>query len=162
MNKNDTCITCSNKIKYSCEQLNYCCCDFKNTSDHNQIFKYCKKCMVLNGGNIFFKKKCFFNNIDLCKYCNVYHQIKLLTHLIKKDNTHEEKRRELIDELVQYQIDIKIYNNPGGIDTKACDECNEWDGESRRCECGNRRIDWEYDEPKYSECPNIYLYPEAY
>lgn len=23
-------------------------------------------------------------------------------------------------------------------------ECVGWDGESRRCSCGNRRVDWEY------------------
>lgn len=22
------------------------------------------------------------------------------------------------------------------------DECTGWDGESRRCDCGNRRVDW--------------------
>jgi hypothetical protein len=24
-----------------------------------------------------------------------------------------------------------------------CDDCGEWDGVSRRCECGNRRCYWE-------------------
>ena len=24
--------------------------------------------------------------------------------------------------------------------------CSGWDGRSKRCECGNRRVDWEYNE----------------
>jgi hypothetical protein len=43
------------------------------------------------------------------------------------------------------------------FDGKNCDDCNSdsdpkchgWDGISRRCDCGNRRVDWEKDE--YSE-----------
>ena len=26
-----------------------------------------------------------------------------------------------------------------------CDDCMGWDGESKRCECGNRRVSWEWD-----------------
>lgn len=32
------------------------------------------------------------------------------------------------------------------------DECTGWDGESRRCDCGNRRVSWEtgqYDNGKF-------------
>lgn len=25
------------------------------------------------------------------------------------------------------------------------DECRGWDGQSRRCECGNRRVEWDDD-----------------
>lgn len=39
-----------------------------------------------------------------------------------------------------------------------CDDCAGWDGESRRCDCGNRRVSWEsggtFLEP--------YVYGEAY
>lgn len=28
------------------------------------------------------------------------------------------------------------------FDGQNCDECAGWDGRSRRCECGNRRVDW--------------------
>jgi len=38
-------------------------------------------------------------------------------------------------------------------------ECGGWDGESRRCECGNRRVSWEtgqYDSGKF------YAYGVAY
>jgi len=27
-----------------------------------------------------------------------------------------------------------------------CEECAGWDGLSDRCECGNRRVYWEYDK----------------
>lgn len=39
------------------------------------------------------------------------------------------------------------------------DECGGWDGESRRCYCGNRRVSWEtgqYDNGKF------YAYGVAY
>lgn len=35
-------------------------------------------------------------------------------------------------------------------------ECSGWDGRSRRCECGNRRVDW-----VLSSC-KTYVYAEAY
>ena len=34
---------------------------------------------------------------------------------------------------------------PGGyvdFDGKNCDDCDGWDGQSRRCACGNRRVVW--------------------
>jgi hypothetical protein len=27
----------------------------------------------------------------------------------------------------------------------SCEDCEGWDGESNRCECGNRRVCWESD-----------------
>lgn len=27
-----------------------------------------------------------------------------------------------------------------------CSECDSWDGLSRRCDCGNRRVAWAWDE----------------
>ncbi len=29
------------------------------------------------------------------------------------------------------------------FDGMNCDDCPGWDGESRRCECGTRRVSWE-------------------
>lgn len=31
------------------------------------------------------------------------------------------------------------------FDGKNCEDCGGWDGESRRCSCGNRRVVWEFD-----------------
>lgn len=49
---------------------------------------------------------------------------------------------------------------------KNCDECNGWDGVSRRCQCGNRRVDWEYDYNELflldDEEGVYYIYGEAY
>ena len=28
------------------------------------------------------------------------------------------------------------------FDGQNCDDCGGWDGESRRCDCGNRRVYW--------------------
>jgi len=40
-----------------------------------------------------------------------------------------------------------IYFN--GIDN--CKKCKGWDGQDDRCECGNQRVSWTYDEewPQY-------------
>lgn len=35
-------------------------------------------------------------------------------------------------------------------------DCAGWDGESRRCECGNRRVSWELSDDK------TYAYAEAW
>lgn len=35
-------------------------------------------------------------------------------------------------------------------------ECSGWDGDSRRCECGNRRVSWTLSD----DC--TYVYGEAY
>jgi len=39
-----------------------------------------------------------------------------------------------------------------------CDDCHGWDGESRRCECGNRRVYWETNEV----AEGFYAYAQAY
>jgi hypothetical protein len=39
-----------------------------------------------------------------------------------------------------------------------CDECSSWDGESRRCDCGNRRICWSSS----GDFENMYVYAEAF
>ena len=28
----------------------------------------------------------------------------------------------------------------------SCEDCRGWDGESRRCDCGNRRVYWTEDD----------------
>lgn len=41
-----------------------------------------------------------------------------------------------------------------------CEECDGWDGESRRCDCGNRRVGWDW-----YECDDFLeplIYGEAY
>lgn len=42
-----------------------------------------------------------------------------------------------------------------------CDECEGWDGVSRRCECGNRRVDWEF-RISTDNLEDAYIYGEAY
>lgn len=44
----------------------------------------------------------------------------------------------------------------GGDDN--CEGCGGWDGKSRRCECGNRRVYWEHDKYK----GKVYVYAQAY
>jgi hypothetical protein len=42
------------------------------------------------------------------------------------------------------------------FDGKNCDSCEGWDGESHRCQCGNRRVDW------VLSMDGSYIYAEAY
>jgi hypothetical protein len=39
-----------------------------------------------------------------------------------------------------------------------CEGCEGWDGKSYRCQCGNRRVDWEYD----GDFRNPFVYGQAY
>jgi len=32
------------------------------------------------------------------------------------------------------------------FDGMNCDSCSGWDGHSRRCDCGNRRVSWEIEQ----------------
>lgn len=41
---------------------------------------------------------------------------------------------------------------------ESCEDCEGWDGESRRCSCGNRRVSWVFAGD--FESPSIY--PEAW
>lgn len=51
-------------------------------------------------------------------------------------------------------------NGPIGFSGQNCDgPCSGWDGESKRCECGNRRVSWTYDDLSFKD-PSIY--GEAY
>lgn len=80
----------------------------------------------------------------------------------KKRN--EKRREELIEEKLNSGVNFFDfsghncnewgYGHPDYSDDE--DECPGWDGYSRRCDCGNRRVDWEYDED-YD-----YIYAKAY
>ena len=41
-----------------------------------------------------------------------------------------------------------------------CENCSGWDGSSRRCDCGNRRVGWERGYGHSFKTPSIYA--EAY
>lgn len=43
------------------------------------------------------------------------------------------------------------------FDGKNCDDCSGWDGESHRCNCGNRRVCW----VSYGHFDNMTIYGEA-
>jgi hypothetical protein len=62
------------------------------------------------------------------------------------------------------EIKMKWYSFVGD---DFCDDCNGWDGSSRRCDCGNRRVCWEclLDEcdKEIEDCANCqYGYAEAW
>ena len=65
------------------------------------------------------------------------------------------RKRELISEKF-------VHSSVFEFDGFNCDsdECNGWDGESRRCECGNRRVDWELRGHFCDD--DAYVYAEAY
>lgn len=60
----------------------------------------------------------------------------------------EEQKKVVGDGLIRF----------GGDDN--CEGCGGWDGESRRCQCGNRRVSWERDSSHTFEKPCVYA--EAY
>jgi len=70
----------------------------------------------------------------------------------EKEEEEEEKNR---DERIKELIKEKINENDSAwfdFDGQNCHEwgygghdCKGWDGVSRRCHCGNRRVSWEYD-----------------
>lgn len=44
-----------------------------------------------------------------------------------------------------------------------CEDCAGWDGESHRCECGNRRMSWEGNKfCKKDGTVDYYIIPTAY
>lgn len=45
---------------------------------------------------------------------------------------------------------------PIRFDGQNCDECPGWDGLSRRCECGNRRVYWEYNAANQTWTPTAW------
>lgn len=64
------------------------------------------------------------------------------------------------DELVAEKVKDHEENGTlfgfGGDDN--CEGCGGWDGSSRRCECGNRRVSWEQE----GDFKNMYIYGEAW
>ena len=40
--------------------------------------------------------------------------------------------------------------------------CSGWDGESNRCECGNRRVDWSWDDLSRKYSKYHYCYAKAH
>jgi hypothetical protein len=59
----------------------------------------------------------------------------------KKEDEEAEVER---DKMIQELIDEKV-RTEGPFYIKQCDGCHQWDGISKRCKCGNRRIYWQYD-----------------
>jgi hypothetical protein len=45
------------------------------------------------------------------------------------------------------------------VGVEHCDACRGWDGESHRCDCGNRRVCWEVQRAVDG---GFYAYAEAY
>jgi len=86
-------------------------------------------------------------------------QIKIIedknSQVKKRREEIEDKRRQKIkDKLIKEKLESGTLFDFRGDDK--CDECDGWDGVSRRCECGNRRVDWELNEYETE------IYAEAY
>jgi len=60
--------------------------------------------------------------------------------------------------------DLEVKNRMSGTDYVSfggddnCEDCFGWDGESRRCSCGNRRVSWEFE----GNFKNPYVYAQAW
>ncbi len=75
----------------------------------------------------------------------------------------KEKHERLIRDSVEKETKIKhlstkkIEETDGLIKIrKLCDYCDEWDGISSRCSCGNRRMCWELEDDGSDVFPNAY------
>ena len=56
----------------------------------------------------------------------------------------DESQQERIDELIAAMLKENTWFDFYGNEN-CDDDCCGWDGQSRRCQCGNRRVDWAYD-----------------
>lgn len=65
------------------------------------------------------------------------------------------KYDELVSNTLAQMKSFGSYTSFNGNDY--CEKCRGWDGESRRCECGNRRVNWAYD----GDFEDMYIYAEA-
>lgn len=85
------------------------------------------------------------------KYHKLYDETK--KHL---DEMIEEEDKKILKKAVKKYM--RQHGEDGFVEFRGddyCeDECRGWDGESYRCECGNRRMDWEWDDGD--------IYPEPY
>ena len=78
---------------------------------------------------------------------------------VAKELAYSEKVEKLIKELK----DGDVYTSFEGQNCEG--PCLGWDGESRRCDCGNRRVSWTYDswsEFSLDDDSLPYVYAEAY
>jgi hypothetical protein len=60
------------------------------------------------------------------------------------------------NELVAEKVASNSMFDFGGDDY--CENCSGWDGEDRRCSCGNRRVSWECE----GNFTDMYIYAQAY
>ena len=70
----------------------------------------------------------------------------------------EEAKSKLEQEEMDKLIELKLNEGRDFWDFEGddyCQDCSGWDGKSKRCECGNRRVCWSKDWAGD-------LYPEAY
>ena len=65
-------------------------------------------------------------------------------HMRSDMKNKKERKEERHAQIRERLIEREQCNGP--IDIKCCDMCYEWDGESHRCSCGNRRMDWCMDK----------------
>ena len=66
------------------------------------------------------------------------------------EDISQERFEELIAAMLKENTWFDFYGNEN-----CDDDCCGWDGQSRRCQCGNRRVDWAYDG--FGQ-----VYPEVY
>lgn len=80
--------------------------------------------------------------------------IKILEDELKRYEEYFKIIREKKEEHMKKKIDEKL-KDTDTIYFKGCDNCNKWDGISKRCHCGNRRVEWVWNDCGDIE-PEIY------
>lgn len=88
-------------------------------------------------------------NVDEIKErCKKYHLGDYKKEIIRKANSIREQEiiNIKIEQIIQEDNDeIFEFNGHNCADITDNDYCEGWNGISRRCLCGNRRVDWEGD-----------------
>lgn len=74
-----------------------------------------------------------------------------------REKEEDERRDKREKELIEKELKL---NNSRWLDFEnddyCTDECRGWDGDSTRCDCGNRRVSWRMSADETS------VYPETY
>lgn len=166
------CSQCKNKLNLSmwADEENSDCqgsrhnlnveCSLTDNTEKNKII-FCTSCKSINGRSLYNGIQQPFKTVNLCTICTLYHELYYILHSGEVENKEKsDKLKEMI-----FEIQKQCITGGGYISFRGsynCEDCDGWDGESRRCECGNRRIDWGYDETDFSTNIIDYIYPECY
>lgn len=81
--------------------------------------------------------------------------VKILEEEVKRYEEYFRDDEGDNERIMKEKIDKKI-KECGTIFFKGCDNCDQWDGISKRCNCGNRRVGWIWTDNDDDIEPEVY------